>query len=87
MGAVRIERILEKDGEVVVTGLPYKKGQHVKVTVSVPAGKSHRRRYMKASDLLKSKLVGLWRDRTDISDSSEFARQLREQAQDRGLRL
>ena len=34
-----------------------------------------------ASDLLKSDLVGLWKDRTDIDNSIEYARLLREQTQ------
>ncbi len=36
-----------------------------------------------ASELLASGLVGLWSDRTDIADSREFARRLRQQAQTR----
>ncbi len=36
-----------------------------------------------ARALLESGLVGLWQDRTDITDSVEFARQLRRRAQDR----
>jgi hypothetical protein len=36
-----------------------------------------------AADLLASGLVGLWSDRTDIGDSREFARRLREEAQTR----
>jgi hypothetical protein len=35
-------------------------------------------------DLLASGLVGLWRDRSDIADSEEFARALRESAERRG---
>jgi hypothetical protein len=38
---------------------------------------------MSAADLLNSDLVGLWADRTDIGDSREFARRLREKAQTR----
>lgn len=38
---------------------------------------------MTAADLLQSGLVGLWADRTDMGDSREFARRLREQAQTR----
>jgi hypothetical protein len=34
-------------------------------------------------DFLNSGLVGIWKDRTDIGDSVEFARKLREQAQRR----
>ena len=40
-------------------------------------------RLMTASDLLNFGLVGMWKDRTDIQDNHEFARQLREQAQTR----
>lgn len=39
---------------------------------------------MSAADFASSELVGLWADRTDISDSSDYARQLREQVQKRG---
>jgi hypothetical protein len=35
-------------------------------------------------DLAQSPLVGIWADRTDIGDSREFARRLREQAEHRG---
>jgi hypothetical protein len=43
--------------------------------------------FMKVSDLLNSGLVGLWKDRTDIIDSSDYARSLREQVQNRGRKL
>jgi hypothetical protein len=46
---------------------------------SASAGK----RRMTGADLLNSDLVGLWADRTDIGDSREFARRLREKAQTR----
>ncbi|MGN6367765.1 MAG: hypothetical protein ACTHN5_05850 [Phycisphaerae bacterium] len=35
------------------------------------------------ADLLNSGLVGIWKDRTDIGDSLEFARKLRKQAETR----
>ena len=35
-------------------------------------------------DLLASGLVGMWEDRTDITDSLEFARKLRQDAEGRG---
>ena len=38
---------------------------------------------MKANDLLKSGLVGIWSKRQDIGDSVAFARKLRSQAQTR----
>ena len=39
---------------------------------------------MTARDLLDSNLIGLWENRTDISDSLSYARSLREQVQNRG---
>ena len=35
------------------------------------------------ADLLASGLLGIWKDRTDIIDSVEFARELRQQAERR----
>ena len=43
------------------------------VVVSSPAGSSART----LGDLASSEFFGMWRDRPDITDSSEFARQLR----------
>ena len=37
-------------------------------------------RPLTARGLLESELVGMWADRTDISDSSEYALELRQQA-------
>lgn len=39
---------------------------------------------LNARELLASNLIGLWKDRLDISDSAQYARQLRNQAQRRG---
>jgi hypothetical protein len=44
---------------------------------------SAERRPLTAADLLDSGLVGLWADRTDIGDTQEFARLLREHSQTR----
>jgi hypothetical protein len=41
---------------------------------------------MTARELAESGLVGIWADRDDITDSSEFARNLRERGQTRGDR-
>lgn len=41
------------------------------------------KRLLTAADLLHSGLVGLWADRTNLGDTREFARGLREQAQTR----
>ncbi len=85
METIHVNQTIEKDGEVTVTGLPVRKGQHVEMTlliqpVSAPLKSDAR---MTASELLTSGLIGIWKERTDIHESSTFARQLREQAQRR----
>lgn len=40
-------------------------------------------RSITGSDLANSPFVGLWKDRTDIGDTLEFARKLRKQAETR----
>lgn len=37
-----------------------------------------------ADELSKSEVIGMWADRDDITDSAEFARQLRKKAESRG---
>ena len=85
MSAIHLRKSIEKDGELVLTGLPWKKGAEVEVTIETETAEPPRRQ-MTAADLLNSGLVGMWADRDDIGDSSEFARQLREKAQRRGTR-
>ena len=83
MEAVRLHKIVEKDGEIVVTGLPCKKGQSIEVIVLVEPLSGDERPFLTAKELRHSELVGLWKDRQDIEDSISYARQLREQAQKR----
>jgi len=40
-------------------------------------------RGMTAGDLLRSPLFGIWKERTDIGDSIEYARELRAKAEQR----
>ena len=84
MEAIRIEKTLEKDGEIVLKGLPYRKGQKVELIVLSAVSAETKPRGIPASELLKSGLVGLWKDREDIGDSSEFARKLRARVEKRG---
>ncbi len=83
MDAIRIEKVIEKDGEILMKGLPFKKGQHVEmIFLPVPSdtpGQPH----ISSDRLSSSRLIGLWKDREDIGDSAVYARQLREQAQSR----
>jgi len=58
--------------------------QEVQVTVeSVAAEVGGKSPPLTAAELLQSGLVGMWADRTDIGDSRDYARRLREQAQTR----
>ncbi len=83
MEAIRLQRALEKDGEIFLTGLPYKKGQYIEMILLVDPSTTYSRPRLTARQLLHSELIGLWEDRSDIEDSAAYARQLREQAQNR----
>jgi len=82
MQAIKILETVKKDGEIKMFGLPLRKGQLVEmivmteplITESIGAT---------AQNLLKSKIVGLWKDRP-IEDSAMYARMLRDEAQNRG---
>ncbi len=84
MEAIRLQQIVQEDGELHIPNVPVVKGQQVEVLLlfrSVPS--KLKRRHMTARELLNSELIGLWKERTDIADSSVYASQLREQAQRR----
>jgi hypothetical protein len=83
MEAIRINKLVEKDGEISITGLPYKKGQHIEMIILPESSNVPEGNYMTVKDLLESGLVGIWKDRKDIKDSVAYDRQLREQAQNR----
>ncbi len=84
MEAVRLEQVVVEDGQMVITGLPYKRGQWVEVIVLPQPQKTVRRSRLTVRQLRQSGLIGLWKDRDDIEDSTVYARRLREQAQQRG---
>ena len=82
MQAIKILEIVKKDGELKMSGLPLRKGQRVEMIVlTEPLIKESIS--ATAQNLLKSKIVGLWKDRP-IEDSAMFARELRNEAQNRG---
>ena len=88
MEAIQVKQVVTKDGEILLTGLPFKKGQSVEIIVFPQPTTPLARARLTAGRLRQSGLIGLWQDRNDIGDSSAYARQLREQAQQRGdLRL
>lgn len=77
METLKLHQVVEKDGEVHVTGLPVKKGQQVELTLRLGSEEGGGKSLPTTRDLLASGLVGLWADRPDIGDSAEFARKLR----------
>ena len=83
MDAIRIQKVVEKDGEILMKGLPFKKGQHVEMILLVEPSDTPARRHTTSDRLRSSRIIGLWKDRKDIEDSAVYARQLREQAQSR----
>lgn len=83
MNAIRLYKVLEHDGELVLKGLPYRKGQKIELIVLNEVPAQDQTSLLTADKLLHSGIVGLWKERTDIVDSSAYARQLREQAQRR----
>jgi hypothetical protein len=83
MEAVQVRQVVLKDGEILITGLPYKKGQAVDVIVFPQSTTPRPAARLTFGDLRRSGLIGMWQDRRDITDSSAYARQLREEAQRR----
>lgn len=84
MEAIQIQQIISKDGEVLITGLPYKKGQPVEIIVFPQSWGTAPRARLTVGKLRRSGLIGIWKEREDLGDSSAYARKLREQSQKRG---
>jgi hypothetical protein len=84
--AIRIHQVIERDGEIAVSGLPYRKGQHIEMIVHTEKPGNHRAASRTARDLRRSRIVGIWKARRDIGSSLEFSRRLRRQAQTRAIR-
>ena len=79
--AFRFKQTIQKNGEVLLKNLPVIRGQQVELVLFTHEA-GHKGR-LTVRQLLESDLVGLWQKRTDIEDSAIYARQLREQAQQR----
>ncbi len=84
MQAIRVTQTLNQDGELTITGLPYKKGQFLEIIVLPQLIETSSRPRMTVGQFRESGLIGLWDDHDDIDDSAVYARQLRKDAQNRG---
>jgi hypothetical protein len=87
MDAIRISKTVKKDGEIKVTGLPFKQGEKVELILLGESGaRTVTARPLTSKELLRSGLVGIWRDRPDVVESGSYARSLRDEAQNRAGR-
>jgi hypothetical protein len=77
------------------TDIPASRELRITLPADVPTGSakivitvspSGSRPHSTFSDLLNSEIFGMWRERADIEDSSEFARKLRSEGWDRSAR-
>ena len=81
MKAIRIKTVIQKDGEIHITGLPYRRGENADVICIIRDDAENQP--LTAERLAASDLVGIWANRRDIQDSEAYARLLRERAQRR----
>ena len=82
MEAIRVQQTIQTSGELLIRNLPIEKGQQVEVLLLFTPTAEAKRPRLTARQLRHSPLIGLWKDRTEITDSATYARQLREQAQE-----
>jgi hypothetical protein len=78
------------DGKTIVPDEPVTLPQGTSLTVHVesptPVDETEGGKYMTGKQLAESEFVGMWKDRTDITDSVEFVNQLRERQRQNTLR-
>jgi hypothetical protein len=72
---------IKSGGRISLRSSKLKAGTRAEVIVLVEPSQTPAEKSMTAADLLKSGLVGMWVDRKEISDSLEFARNLRQKAE------
>jgi len=77
---IHIHKVVEKDGEITIAGLPCRKGQHVDAILTIEPSAMSGRPHLTARQLLRSGLIGLWKNRKDIGDSAAYARELRDRS-------
>ena len=81
MQTIHVHQTVKKRGELTIRNLPVEEGQQVDAYLVIKHPSNRPR--LTANKLLSSELIGLWENRKDISDSSSYARKLREEAQRR----
>lgn len=84
MEAIHIQKALKKDGEILVTGLPYKKGDEIDMILLFD--RTEKKPKLTARTIIQSEMIGLWKNRKNLLNSPLYARQLRDQSQNRKAR-
>lgn len=75
MASIQIESVVDENGGIILNNLPFKKGQKIKVLVEETKTKYKIKKQEKAGTIWE--IVGVWKDREDITDSIEYAKELR----------
>lgn len=78
MEAIRLHKLVEKDGQIMLKDLPFKKGQAIEMILLIDSNDKSGTQSLTARKLRMSGLIGLWKDQEDIENSAEYARQLLE---------
>ena len=73
------------DGKVLVPEEPLDLQKDQKVELTIQALSNEEKKYMTGAELANSEIVGMWKDREDIGDSTEFVNQLRRRIERREL--
>lgn len=83
MEAIKLNTIIKKDGEISIKGVPFKKGQDIEMIILIDSNNNGNKKFSTVNTLLKSDIIGIWQNRNDITDSSDFASKLRDKSQNR----
>jgi hypothetical protein len=67
MQAIRLQQTIEKDSEIHLSDLPVFQGQEVEVIVLISSFPEPKKTFT-ARQLLNSGLIGVWENRTELSE-------------------
>ena len=73
------------DGKVLVPDEPLDLQKDQKVELTIQPLPAEEKKYMTGAELARSEIVGMWEDRDDITDSTEFVNALRRKIERREL--
>ncbi len=68
--AIRLQQIVEEDGEIYLSGLPVVKGQEVEVIILFSPLTESKKTFT-ARQLLDSGLIGMWENRMELGEDKK----------------